>query len=111
MLSYSEHQFKLAKPSEDGKSVREHLEQVEKQTGKSLEDLDGPPFPSGMVELWLSFLSISFGRTSGFNGPNPISYPDILAWLELTGNTLSPREVETLKMIDSVYIRIMTNDG
>tara|TARA_R110002153_G_scaffold58228_1_gene159727 strand:+ start:566 stop:760 length:195 start_codon:yes stop_codon:yes gene_type:complete len=64
-----------------------------------------------MSYLFTSFLSLSQGRSGGMNGPNPITYPDIKAWVELTGNPLSPREVGTIKLLDATYIRIMTSDG
>jgi len=101
----------LAKPSEDGKPLREHLEQVEKQLGRPIEDLTGPEFPDPMLHTWLYFLSISQGRSGGFNGPNPISYPDIKAWAELTGSPVTTREVDVIKRLDAIYIRTMTSNG
>ena len=111
MLSFAEHQFKLAKPNEDGKSMREHLEQVEKQLGREIEELNGPRLPDILSSLWTYFLSINQGRSAGFSGPNSLSYTDIKAWCELTGTPLDAREVQTIKLLDSVYIRIMTSDG
>jgi len=84
---------------------------VEKQTGRPVALLDGPPFPTGMSHVFTSFLSLSNGRTAGFNGPNPITYSDMKAWVELTGTPLSPREVGAIKLLDATYIRIMTSDG
>ena len=59
--AFAEHQFKLAKPNEDGKSMREHLEQVEKQLGRELEELNGPRLPDVLSSLWTYFSSYKSG--------------------------------------------------
>lgn len=40
------------------------------------------------------------------NGPLPISYSEIKAWSELTDTPVSPFDVEVLKKIDALFLRI-----
>tara|TARA_R110002072_G_scaffold196255_1_gene353690 strand:+ start:515 stop:772 length:258 start_codon:yes stop_codon:yes gene_type:complete len=85
------------------------LEQVQRQTGLELKELDGPDFPTLVSHIWSAFISLSNSRIGGFNGPNPISYDTIKAWKELTETPLSAWEVEAIIEIDLVYMRV--NNG
>lgn len=107
LLDYCEHTFKLEKPDQNGVTEREHLEQVQRQVGKELEELKGPEFPFSMTHIWSAFLQLNSARTAGFSGPNPITYEQIKAWKELTENPIRPREVEVLKRVDSVWMKVM----
>jgi len=69
-------------------------------------ELEGPDFPEVLSHIWSAFFALSSGRSGGFAGPNPISYQDIKAWMELTNNYLDPREVEAILMLDTVYMRV-----
>jgi hypothetical protein len=42
----------------------------------------------------------------GFNGPNPITFEQVKAWKELTETPLSAREVETVRLLDGVYMEV-----
>lgn len=106
LLEFAEHSFKLSKTDQDGVTEREHLEEVERQTGKTPQALIGPQFPTLVSHIWSAFVSLSSTRTAGFSGPNPITYPDIQAWLTLTNQVLSPRDIEAIKLLDSTYLRI-----
>jgi|TARA_S200002703_G_scaffold9738_1_gene9541 hypothetical protein len=50
---------------------------------------------------------LSSGRTAGFSGANPITFEQIKAWKELTGETLTSRDIEAIKALDAVYIKVM----
>ncbi len=89
---------------QSGVSQRAHLEQVERQTGKTPVELEEPDFPSLLSHIWSAFIVISSGRTGGFSGPNPITFEQILAWKELTQSTLDAREVEVIKRLDVIYL-------
>jgi len=106
LVEFAEWTFDLNK-SQDGATKLEHLEQVERQLGRTPQELEGPDFPFLVQHLWVAFLSLSSGRTAGFSGPNPITYEQILAWKELTQTPLSPREVDAIKRLDLVYLRVM----
>jgi hypothetical protein len=91
-------------PGKDGLSQREHLEQVERQTGKRPKELDGPEFPELLSHIWSAFTILNSTRSVGFSGPNPISFGDIKAWMELTGTPLTAFEVDAVKRLDRVYM-------
>jgi len=106
-VSWAEHQFKLNKPDQNGTTEREHLEQVERQTGRRVEALEPPtPFPMLISHVWSAFISLSSSRGSGMNGPLPIGYEQIKAWKELTETSVSPREIEGIKRLDLEYLRV-----
>jgi len=46
-------------------------------------------------------------RGQGFSGPLPISYQEIDAWQRMTQNTLLPWEIEAVKRLDAVYLRVV----
>ena len=105
MLEFAEHSFALSKTDESGTSEREHLEQVERQTGIRPKELEGPDFPFLLSHIWSAFVACSKARTGGFSGANPLTYENIKSWIELTGTPLDPREVEAVKELDVIYIR------
>lgn len=107
MCDWAEHQFKLNKPDKDGVTEREHLEQVERQIGRRLEALEPPtPFPMLLEHVWSAFISLSNSRTTGFSGPNPITYEQIKAWKELTETPIDPWEIQAVIRLDRVYMGV-----
>ena len=101
----------MNKPTESGATEREHLEQVERQTGRRIEALEPPTdFPILLSHIWSAFISLSNGRSMGFSGPNPIGYEQIKAWKELTETPLKAWEIEAIKRIDVVYLGV-ANSG
>mgnify|MGYP003679058543 FL=1 len=107
MCEWAEHQFKLNTPDQNGTTEREHLEQVERQTGRKVEALEPPtPFPMLLSHVWSAFISLSTSRGSGMNGPLPIGYGQIKAWKELTETSISPWEIEAIKRLDLEYMRV-----
>ena len=107
MEEFGEWNFKLSKADQNGVTEREHLEQVERQTGKTPEPLIGPDFPQELSYIWSVFLHLSNARSVGFSGPNPLSYQEIKAWMEVTDNNLEPWEVEAIKRLDNVYMKVL----
>ena len=107
MCEWAEHQFKLNKPDKDGITERQHLEQVERQTGRRLEALEPPTaFPMLLSHVWSAFIALSNTRTSGFSGPNPITYEQIKAWKELTDTPMDPWEIQAVIRLDGVYMGV-----
>lgn len=104
---WSEHYFGLNKPDKEGITEREHLEQVERQTGRKLEALESPTeFPRCIAHVWSAFVALNSDRSEGFNGPNPISYQQIKAWKELTETPVTAWEIAAIKRVDVVYMGI-----
>ena len=71
------------------------------------EELKPKELPDCMIYLWQTFISISGCRQHGMSGPLAISYSEMKSWSELTGNELSPLDIEILRRLDSLYIKVM----
>jgi hypothetical protein len=69
--------------------------------------LESPPFPEELEFVWATFLELNSTRGVGMSGPLPLSYQEMKAWLELTGEVLTPYEVEAIKRIDKVYMKVI----
>ncbi len=89
----------------------QHLQKARKQAaslGMSTSAIDAeleiPSLPPGADRLLHLFNSINSSRGQGFNGPLPISFLEIKAFCELTGEVLTPWEVETIKLLDAAYL-------
>lgn len=107
LCDWAEHTFKLDKPTKDGTTEREHLEQVEKQLGRKLKETEPDvEFPFEIQYLWAAFIQLSNARTAGFSGPNPLSYSEIKAWMEVTNTPLKSWEVDAIKRLDFVYMGV-----
>ncbi len=78
--------------------------------GRPPKDLVGPPFPDRYGHLWSAFLDLHSGRAYGM-GPNPISWPDILAWDTLTRSGLQEWEVRVIKALDALWLRMTDEDA
>lgn len=93
----------------------DHLAQVAKQLGKSLDEVEqfnsDALFPDIAAHIWSSFLQLHEGRTYGMSGPNPISYDIIKAWCDLTSITLTPWEIETIKSLDNLWIKTIGEEN
>ena len=59
--------------------------------------------------IWEYFLELSSTRPQGYKGPLPITYQEIKAWKELTNHILSPWEVEVIKRLDQIYVKVVNN--
>jgi len=94
----------LDAPNRAGVTLREQYEQVEKSTGRMPDGFFGPDCPEGLDLAWEAFLDLSATRPVGFSGPSAIPYAEIAAWCSLTGNDLSPTEVELIKAADRHYL-------
>ena len=93
----------------DGISLKEHLEKIEEQTGKTPKELENTHFPTLVQHIWSAFVNLSDARTAGFSGPNPLTYTEIQAWMDLTNTQLSARDIEAIKKLDTAYLR--SQDG
>ena len=77
--------------------------------GKTPLALQPPTFPEDLLYLWEWFIDLGNARPQGYAGPAPISFSEIKAWSELMGIKLSGWEVEALKDLDIIYIRVVSN--
>lgn len=104
LLDFARHQFDLIRKLPDGTSKRDNLESYERQTGIRPPELEGPPLPTDLAHIWGWFTELSAARGSSGFGPNPISYPDILAWTLLTGTVIRPAEIAAITAVDHAWL-------
>jgi hypothetical protein len=81
---------------------------VEKQSGHTPLALQGPEFPELLEYVWAAFLLLNQTRGQGYNGPLPITYQEMSAWIELTNTKLLPWEIEVIKRLDAIYLRVVS---
>ena len=103
------------KGSKGKATERDHLEQVAKQLGKQLEDIEQANaqalFPDAASHIWATFIELHDGRTYGMSGPNPISYDIISSWCHLNGITLSPWEIDIIKSLDNLWLKTINEEA
>ncbi|MDW9772737.1 hypothetical protein GOA89_13095 [Sinorhizobium meliloti] len=63
-----------------------------------------PRWPAGGEQLAAWFVELSDRRTWHATGPNPISYPDMIAWASLMRWPVQPRHIEILVALDNAWI-------
>jgi len=71
------------------------------------KEMEPKEIPHSVIYLWQCFLYLSGSRQAGFSGPNKIPYTEIEAWSRLNGIQLLPIEVEVIKKLDDLYVRII----
>jgi hypothetical protein len=86
------------------------LQQVAKVTGRTPPDLVTPVFPDRLAHVWQAFVELHSGRSYSGSGPNPLSWSDIKAWDDLMGLGLKEWEIRAIKALDSVWLRVMSED-
>ena len=101
---YAEQEFKLSLPQSDGKTLREHLEAVERITKKRPQELTNQiELPESMVSCWHWFLSLNNTRSSGF-GASPITYTEMWCYFNLHDIEPNQWELNVIKMFDSISL-------
>jgi len=86
-------------PRSDGSTLRQDLIQLQKMTGKASKELAPALIPYNCVNVYNSFLKL---RRSSRG--NPITYTEIKAYLDVTGDRLSPGETQAILLWDMVNI-------
>ena len=76
---------------------------VWRQTGRKPRKLETPPIPEELAYLWGHYCSIKRGQ--------PLSWQEVKAWSEMTGNPLRGWEAETIMRIESAVQRAIADDN
>lgn len=103
LLEYAKHELKLSEKQVDGATLRQHAESIRKQTGITPPELEYPDINPIINYVWEWFLELNSTRQSGM-GVSGITYTEIKAWCELTGNQPSPYEIKIIKSLDRLFI-------
>jgi hypothetical protein len=90
----------------DGATLQQHYESAMELTGVAPEGLDGPPLPPAAEHVYRWFGELSSARGSSGFAPAVIGYLDIAAWASLTGQQPTPWEVECLRALDALFLKI-----
>jgi predicted flavoprotein YhiN len=97
----------------NGRTVREHLRQIEKTRGVILPELHPEPPASEVMHIWEWFIEISQARTANVSlggvTVNTISFSEIKAWSELMAVTVSPWEIALLRQLDNEFVQWMNS--
>lgn len=64
-----------------------------------------------MVPVWAAFCRLSNSRSTGFNGPDPITFEQIKAWQEVTQTKVNPRDIDTILKLDRIFMKVYNSDG
>lgn len=91
--------------NKDGIS-RAHYEHLMEQTGKSSEELgfeEAEP-PCGGEHIWAWFWDLNSARAHNGFAPQPIGFLEIETFARLNGITLSPFEVDALRVMDRAFL-------
>ncbi|PWL18152.1 hypothetical protein DKP76_10560 [Falsochrobactrum shanghaiense] len=60
--------------------------------------------PPGGNLLWEWFMDLNAVRTWHMNGPNPISYADIVSYGQINRWSIQPHHVAILRAMDAAYV-------
>lgn len=102
LAAFAAHQFRLAMPQADGRTLRDHLEAFETITGRRHPLRDGPQLPPTGAALWAWFVELRAAQEA----ERPLGFADIAAWAELTGERPRPWEVRMLRALDAMWLRL-----
>lgn len=94
----------------DGASLRDHLEIVEQQTGKTPDRLLVEAIPVEYSWHWQTWVSLHSGRTYGSMGAVPLTWLDIDAWSRMMGVRLTQLDLLIVRIIDSVWFSTQANE-
>lgn len=102
-FAYVQQELTLSDPvGNSGFSQREHLESVEKQTGKTPDALKNLiELPKDLREVYIWFKRLSNRRQVGM-GVNPISFSEMKAFFELQRIWPTPEELLLIETFDSI---------
>lgn len=74
-----------------------------------LEDqLAVPAFPLELLYLWLAYGRIRRRKAGNGFGASPVEWPDIDAFVRLSGRHLAPWEIEVIEDIDDLFLLEMS---
>ncbi len=103
LAAFARHRLRLARPQPDGSRLGDHLEALQRRTGRAHPLLHGPKLPDTGAHLWAWFLDLRAGQPAAM----PLSHGEIAAWSRLSGVTVAAWELRALRVLDRVWIEEM----
>lgn len=77
---------------------------TEEQLKAKYSELEEVEVPNEVAYLKQHFNALSNTRQEGMSGPGPITFLEMKSYLELTENTLSPWDIETIRFMDVAFL-------
>lgn len=68
------------------------------------ETPEQPTVPQCAQHVWEWWWQLNARRPPGFDSLVPLSYTELLAWLQLTGRYVAPEEIEWLIQMDNAWL-------
>lgn len=87
--------------------MRDHLEQVEKSTGKIPKELDDDVLSFDLHHIWNTYFELRQAQ----NNESAISFLELKAYCELTQTHLTGFELRCLQRLDLVFLRVANGRG
>lgn len=84
-------------PDKDGETRRERNARF----GQESPAVEVPPVAQ---YLWEWFWDIRRSQPAGFNGPNPVTNAELMAWVQRTGQVVRPEEAVILMDMDGALL-------
>lgn len=97
----------MARREPDGSTLRQHLEAVERATGKRVADLHHDPLPACLIPLWEVFVALSLRRPQGLSSAPHLTFHDVLTWCSAYRVELTPWEIDTILAADVAALAAM----
>ncbi len=94
----------LHREQTDGSTLFEHCKKVYDKIGEWPSEFPLPEIPEAVLHIWHYYWELRNCASYGFNGPNPLSYTDILSWLRLFQIDIPTRDLLLLLSLDREYL-------
>ncbi len=98
---------KLNQLQSDGSRLIDHLQALVEQLGEAFtwpDETPLPEIPDEFFYVWDYYWDLRQGISQGVNGPNPVSYAEIQAWINLADIELSWQELRFLRLLDAQFL-------
>ena len=69
-----------------------------------------PELPEVAEHIWWWFWQLNQRRQKGFDSPNPLSFSEVMAWVNLTNTYILPEEIEAIMAMDSAYLEAVQEE-
>lgn len=89
--------------------LRDHLEAIQRQSGKEMEELN-MSYPEGWDYILDWFYQLHSARAAGSNGPAAITYTDIINWKTLLKLNPTIFEIHILKRLDNIFLEAVSKE-
>lgn len=98
----------MDKPQKDGSTLQQHLEVVERATGRTPKELEDPEVHEGALYLVNLYQDLRATASPVWDGSRTVSVAVMLDYQRAFGVQFTAWEVDVLLKIDRLHKRVMT---